>query len=139
MSVTVIKFIRNATQTKWHICNFENPAQTEEMGKASTTIYPGEGWPCSIQIPQTRADYQFSGNVGDSHTIGIWTAQSGADLAVRQFAVWQLGDNIWYSKEELNGKWSSKGTLAPGKSAVGGDRSVEIVGTDRFDADLRFY
>jgi len=139
MSVTVIKSIRNATTVRWSITNLENPTETEESGKASYSLYPGDTWLCSIQIPSPENEWQFnSGSRRQSRGayILIMTPRP-MELAVsRKFAVWQQGNHVRYSTDA---SWSENGTLVPGNSTVGGDGVVEIVGTNRFDAELRFY
>src|SRR6266704_7190972 len=140
MPVTVIKFIRNATGARWSVLNLENPDETSEGSKASHTLYPGGSWSCDIRIPQVDAGYEVKLGQGSGH-IMIITPRPRSDLATtRQFAVWQQGNHVRYSVYD---GWSGKGTRSdngppvPGNNNVGGDRSIDIVGTDRFDADLQ--
>lgn len=141
MPVTVIRYIRNTTGVKWSVLNLENTDETSEDGKASYSLYPGGSWSCNIRIPQVEAGYEMV--LGKDRHIMIITPQPKSDLrTARQFVVWQHGDRVRYSVQDglsTSRTLSGSGTPVPGNNNVGGDRSVDIVGTDRFDADLRFY
>ena len=141
MPVTVIRSIRNSTEVRWSITNLENPAETEEGGRASYSLYPGDTWLCSIRIPSPEGEWQFnSGSPRNPNSRGAYIlimTPRPMELAVsRKFAVWQQGNHVRYSTDA---SWSENGPLVPGNNTAGGDKGVEIVGTNRFDAELRFY
>ena len=140
MPVTAIKSIRNGTGVGCYVRNLENPNDTDRNGQPHA-LAPGEVWQCNMWIPWADTQDQFdhgSGiGKGPAHIniTFVWSSLEDAPPP-HEFAIWQSGDYVRYSK---NLSWVNNGQLVPGNSTVGGDRSVDIVGTDGQDADVNFY
>src|SRR4051812_14831306 len=130
MAVTAIRSVRNKVPgEQYSIRNQENPNDTGGKGK-SLDVPPNQVVSCNMWIPWCVNQNDFNNH----HKIII--VPLAFNTIPITFNVWQEGDYVRYSRDGL---FHKNGDLVPGNSTVGGDRSVEIIGSGLHDADLMFY
>lgn len=129
MAVTAIKSIRNDVDAVYAVKNNEHPSDTGGEGKA-LEIPPGVVVPCSMWIPWCGSQGDFD----DNHFIIM--SPVALDVEPVVFIIWQDGDYVRYSKDGL---FHPNGNLVQGNNTVGGDRAIQIVGPNMFEADIIFY
>lgn len=130
MAVTAIRSIRNGHETDvYFVRNHENPNDTGGQGNV-LTIPLGETVQCNMWIPWCNSQEDFD----NRHRISIMPVAFNFIPVI--FAIWQQGDYVRYSK---NGLFKDDGDLVAGNNTIGGDRAIQIVGSDPKDADLVFY
>ena len=130
MAITAIRAVRNLLLNDvYFVRNQEQPNDTGGKGHA-LEVDPGAVLTCNMWIPWCRSQEDFDWH----HKIIVVPVVNDQIPVV--FNIWQEGDYVRYSRDGL---FKSNGDLVPGNCTVGGDRSVEIVGDDAFNADLRFF
>jgi len=129
VAVTAIRSIRNSNGDSYFVKNNENPNDTGGPGK-SLGVASGQTVPCNMWIPWCTSEADFEGG----HFI-IMSPVAFNEVPV-VFVIWQEGDYVRYSKDGL---FHPNGDLVPGHASVGGDHDVQIVGLNKFDADLVLY
>ena len=146
--VTVIKYITNGTSQQIKVVNHEDRNDT------ARTVHPAHTIDCHITIPRADSQRQFDHGSGSRkgpahitisyvpptyrHKVpNIYSTIGGyhtVEDSLPEFAVWQRGDYVRYSSDN---SWQSGGSFVPGKSTVGGERKISVIGALP-DPDLSF-
>ena len=140
MAITAIKSVKNSVDNLFYVKNVENPNDTGGIGHA-LEVPPGQTIVCNMWIPwcdtQDQFDHGSSLGKGPAHILisFLWSSTQGGPIPP-QFAIWQQGDYVRYSRNAL---FKRDGDLVMGNNTVGGDRSVEVTGSDMQSAQLWFY
>ena len=124
MAITSIRSFRNLIGGETY------GVRNNEESQEPLIVASGEAKACNMRIPWCNNQGEFDKN----HYIISAPYVQGTVPA--RFAIWQEGDYVRYSRDSF---FKPDGNLVPGNCTVGGDRSVEIVGTNIYDADLRFF
>lgn len=129
MAITNIKSVTNHHSTTWYVRNREHEDDTGGVDQYAPINARGTFFH-DMWIPWADGE----GDVRGVHRIVITTVPQDP-LPPGEFTIFQSGDFVWFSRD---GSFANRQPV-PGNSTVGGDRSVEISGTNLDDAEVRFF
>ena len=124
--VTAIRHITNNGHYDLLVANLEHPEDTNGPGQW-LVVHNGQTLPVNMWIPwaDTEEQYLNGSSQGPAHI--IFTFSNDETQPFGSVSIWQSGPIVRYDAAPWVGDlhWVPNGPAVPGRSAVGGDRSVE--------------